>query len=62
MYYKINVSLDNWHFFATSEHSITSKVQLNKVLPIFKEKFPKSEGYSISVMLLKTVGEEIEID
>lgn len=62
MYYTINVSLNNWHFFATAEHSITSVKQLNKVLPVFKEKFPESEGYTLSVTLFKTIGESVEID
>lgn len=49
MYYEINVSLNGKHLFATAERSIVNTWTLQKVYKLFKEKFPKEEGYEISV-------------
>lgn len=49
MNYEINVSLDGRHLFATHERSITHWNSADKVYRIFKDKFPESEGYSISI-------------
>ena len=62
MYYEINVSLNGKHFFATHERSIDSKSQLEKVYKVFKEKFPVSEGYQLSVTHWRTAGEIIDMD
>lgn len=35
MYYKINVSLNGKHFFATDERSIKTKAKLYDVLEVF---------------------------
>lgn len=59
MYYEINVSLNGKHFFATTERSITDKQKLIEVYNVFLEKFPKSEGYGITVTEYKTVGQNI---
>lgn len=48
-YYEINVSLNGVHFFATHKRSLTDKRKMQEVLEIFKQKFPDSEGYRISV-------------
>lgn len=56
MYYEINVSLNEKHFFATDKRSITTKSQMEKVYKIFKEKFPLSEGYEILVSKMETRG------
>ena len=58
-YYEINVALNGRHFFATSNRSITSADELVKVMDIFREKFPKDEGYELRVTHWKTVGEII---
>ena len=55
MYYEINVSLDGVHLFATTERSAQTKYALDKILTIFKEKFPKKEGYAISVAKVEIV-------
>ena len=47
MYYEINIAKDGKHFFATAERSITSNKRLKETLIVFKEKFPKEEGYEI---------------
>ena len=49
MYYEINVALNGKHFFATADRSITDTAKLETVLKVIVEKFPASEGYSISV-------------
>lgn len=48
-YYEINVSLNGVHFFATHKRSLTDERKMQEVLEVFKEKFPESEGYRISV-------------
>ena len=62
MYYEINISLNGRHLFATHERSITDKWELEKVYKIFKEKFPESEGYKMSVTHWKKYGETINME
>ena len=62
MYYEINISLNGGHFFATAERSITSDYQLEKVYNTFKEKFPKEDGYQISVTKWETIGKGIDME
>lgn len=62
MYYEINVTLNGKHFFATAERSITNRWDLNNKLKIFIDKFPKEEGYEISVMKWEKVGITLNID
>lgn len=62
MYYEINVSKNGYHFFATAERSITTQQQAEKMYKLFKEKFPESEGYSISVTQWNKIGKPIEIN
>ena len=60
MYYEINVSKNGKHFFATAKRSITDKDRLKVVHDIFVEKFPKSEGYELSIYYYE--GNSIGID
>lgn len=60
MYYEINVSLNGQHLFATAERSITDEATKDKVLKIFKQKFPYGTGYLITVTLWEKVGKIIE--
>lgn len=62
MYYEINVCLNGKHLFATAERSITSKWELEKVYNLFKEKFPKEEGYELSVTEWNKIGKEINME
>lgn len=62
MYYEINVSLNDKHFFATDKRSITNKRALKEVYNVFKEKFPKEEGYDIIVSLTETTGRYIDME
>lgn len=56
MWYEINVSKNGKHFFATAERSITNGDKCNEVLSILRFKFPKNEGYEITVTKYETVG------
>lgn len=49
MFYIINVSLNERHFFETDKYSIPDKATMEKVYKVFKEKFPREEGYDILV-------------
>lgn len=60
--YEINVALNGTHFFATHERSLVSMRDLTKVLPIFRLKFPESEGYTISVFKITTSSEQLGED
>ena len=62
MYYEINVSLNGQHLFATAERSITTSWEAEKVYNLFKEKFPESEGYKISVTYCEKIGKIIDMD
>ena len=61
MYYEINVSKNGRHYFATAERSITRLTQAEGLYMVFKEKFPESEGYEISVTEWNKVGKSVEI-
>ena len=62
MYYEINVSLNGKHLFATAERSISNRWELDKVYHIFKEKFPESEGYEMSVTMWDKRGTYIHME
>lgn len=62
MYYEINVTLNGKHFFATAERSITNCWDLKERLKVFINKFPKSEGYELSVTKWEKAGEQLEIN
>lgn len=49
MYYEINVALNGRHYFATHERSITYIKTAEKVFADFLKRFPKEEGFSISL-------------
>jgi hypothetical protein len=62
MSYEINVSFRGVHFFATAERSVTSFLDLKKVFPVIRDKFPESEGYEISVTEYHRVGKQISLE
>ena len=49
MHYKINVSLNGIHYFATSDHSLNDEKKARDLLAVFLEKFPPSDGYRIEL-------------
>lgn len=59
-YYEINVALNEKHLFATSERSCTTRSECEKVFSIIKKKFPKSEGYDVTVTYWDCVGRPLE--
>lgn len=61
MYYEINVSKDGKHVFATSERSLKMPHELKAVYKLFKEKFPESEGYVLTVTKWERRGYELEV-
>lgn len=59
-HYEINVSLNGIHLFATHKRSVQTEKQLKKIYAIFKEKFPKSEGYNITIIRYSNIGIVLE--
>ena len=49
MFYIINVSTNEGHFFEKNKNSISNKATMEKMYKAFKEKFPVNEGYEILV-------------
>ena len=62
MYYEINVSLNGQHLFATAERSLTVSWEAEKVYKLFKEKFPESEGYKLTVTKWEKVGYSVNME
>ena len=60
--YEINVSLNGNHFFATHERSIVSEQKLKEVYKVFNEKFPKEDGYELTVTYWTKSGKEIDME
>ena len=61
MYYEINVSLNGKHYFATSDRSIRTKEKAQEMALHFREVFPESQGYDITVSHYETIGHRLEI-
>jgi hypothetical protein len=59
-HYEINVSKDGRHFFATAERSCVTHADMVYVLLSFKKKFPKKEGFEISVTYVECGGQHID--
>lgn len=59
-YYRINVSQNGKYLFATENGDngggITKEKDARKMTELFKEKFPESDGYEISVTHWKATG------
>lgn len=49
MPYEINVSLNGTHYFATAPRSLVTTQQVEKAYRDFEKRFPKSEGFELSV-------------
>lgn len=62
MGYEINVTLNGKHFFATHERSAMMEHELKRILTVFMKKFPKEEGYEISVTRWEKIGKRIDIE
>lgn len=62
MEYEISVLLNGKPFFTTNEKSIQKQEDLRFIVPVFLEKFPKEEGYKVSVTLWERTGEHISTE
>lgn len=58
-YYEIIVSKNGCFIFATDKRSATDIWQAKKVYKLLKEKFPKSEGYSVNVTYWDCLGHAV---
>ena len=57
-YYRINVAKDGRYLFATEQGGLTYQTEAMEVFRLFKEKFPESEGYKVTVIHWSTCGIE----
>lgn len=60
MYYEINVADSRGHLFATAERSIRSDSHLKQVYDLFIVKFPKEDGYKLTVTKWHESGSSVE--
>ena len=61
MFYEINVSHNGKHLFATAERSLTTRADMEKLYGIFKEKFPETDGYKVSVTYWEKIGQPVKL-
>lgn len=62
MYYEINVSLNGQHHFATASHSIKDEHKAKALYDSFKQLFPVSAGYTITITKWENVGTNVEFE
>lgn len=60
MYYEINVTKRGQHFFATAPRSITSATKLREVHDEMIARFPKKDGFGVSVTRYETIGQIVD--
>ena len=60
-FYEINVSVDGNHLFATATRSLKTEEKAKKLAKLFKERFPESEGYEVSLTYWEGRGTGISI-
>ena len=60
MHYEINVAKNGKHVFATHERSLSTLKQTAEVMARLDTAFPESEGYSITVSEVCTIGKGID--
>lgn len=61
MYYEINVALNGRHFFATHDRSLNTWNKAMEVWNVFVKKFPRSEGYEVTMTEKKVTGQKIDM-
>ena len=57
MYYEINVSKNGRHYFVTHERSLTDQGKAAELFTDFCVRFPKREGFEISVTYYPGTGQ-----
>lgn len=50
MWWEIVVSIKGKHFFATHPRSLTTRNDMEFAVGIFRKKFPKKEGFEITII------------
>jgi hypothetical protein len=60
MHYEINVSHEGRHLFATHERSIRSVEECKRVLEEVVKRFPKEDGFTVTVTRYDNVGKNID--
>lgn len=58
-HYEINISLRGHHFFATHERSIRDKASAKRVFAELIRRFPKDDGFEISIVKYETSGKRV---
>ena len=61
MYYRINVSVDGQHLFATAPESVTSLETCKNLVSTFRTVFRESAGYKVSVTHVTTTSHNVEV-
>jgi hypothetical protein len=62
MHFEINVSLDGKHFFATHDRSIQDIEKCKRVYSELADRFPKSEGFNITITKWESHGTIVRFD
>ena len=60
-HYRINVSLNGRHFFATAPNSVTSLDQAELVAREIRARFPATEGFLVTVTHWQSRGTEVAL-
>src|SRR5687768_9933486 len=59
MYFQIHIAINGKHIFSTDERSTQDAATLMQVAKVLNEKFPTSEGYSLTVSYFTESGRGI---
>ena len=59
-YYRINIGKDGIYLFATEQGQLASRLRAKEVFEILREKFPESEGYSVTCTRWESKGKEVD--
>ncbi len=59
MAYEINVTLNDFHLFATAERSLTTEAQAKALWDVLVVKFPRSEGYAMKCTKWENRGQQM---
>lgn len=58
-HYEINVAKDGRHFFATAPRSARDEDEAAKLFAAIQQRFPESEGFSVSCTRWNCVGHKV---
>ena len=62
MAYEINIALNGTHFFATHDRSLSGcyEKQVREMFEDFKQRYPESEGFKVTITYYETRGTQLE--